>query len=122
MNLLLTAVFLLIPSDLAISERIMIAIKVNIAFHLAYQLISHFFIWVFELVSKDNPNNLKFAFKFFIGFTFFIMILPSFPEALISKFVIFEQAYEHLFNLIFLSGVVLGRYAMKSKFKIKETL
>lgn len=120
-NLIIAGIFAFLPSELEISERIKTAIQVNIVFHLAYQLISRFFIWIFELVSKDNPNNFTFHIKFFIVFAFLTMILPFLSAVFIFKSAFFEQEYQHLFNLIFLSGMVLGGYSMKSKFKAKLT-
>lgn len=120
-NLILTVIFAFLPSELEIIERIKTAIKVNFLFHVAYQGISRFFIWVFELNSKDNPNNFTFQIKFFIGFAFVTMIAPFFSAVFIFNSVIVEQEYQNLFNLIFLSGMVLGGYSMKSKFKAKLT-
>ncbi|MCV9386079.1 hypothetical protein [Reichenbachiella ulvae] len=120
-NLVIALIFTFLPSELEISERVKTAVQVNIVFHGAYQGISRFFIWVFELISKDNPNNFTFHIKFFIGFAFVMMILPFLSAVFIFKSVIFEQEYQNLFNLIFLSGMVLGGYSMKSKFKDKLT-
>lgn len=121
-NLIVAVIFTFLPSELEIIERVKTAIKVNFLFHVAYQGISHFFIWVFELNSKHNPNNFTFHIKFFIGFAFVTMIAPFLSATFIFKSVIFEQEYHYLFNLIFLSGVVLGGYAMKAKFKAKLAL
>ncbi|MEO9477235.1 MAG: hypothetical protein ABJG41_16940 [Cyclobacteriaceae bacterium] len=121
-NLILALAFLLLPSEIAISERIILAVKVNMVFHLAYQLISRFYIWMFVLSNKDNPNNLKFAIKFFIGFAIVLMILPFISATFIIISVLLEQEYQNLFNLIFLSGMVLGGYSMKSKFQAKLAL
>lgn len=120
-NVVIAVILAFLPSELEISERLTLAIKVNILFHLIYQMISRIFIWVYEQATKDHPNGLRFAIKFFTAFAIAIMILPLLSAVFVLKSAFFEQEYQHLFNLIFLSGIVLGGYSMKSKFKAKLT-
>lgn len=118
-NLVLALLFLLIPSEQGISERIETATSVYLIFHLAYQIISRFYIRAFEIFAKKQSSKTRFHIKFFIGFSFLIMALSFGSAALILYSAIFERTYQDLFNLIFLSGIFLGASSMKSKFKTK---
>ncbi|MEQ9307909.1 MAG: hypothetical protein RLN90_00535 [Balneolaceae bacterium] len=118
-NLVLAGVFSLIPSELEISDKLEVALAVNIIFHFAYQAISRFFISFFEFASKDKEQEMKFAAKFFMGFAWLLMVLPFLSVFFIFKSVVYEQAYQSLYSLIFLSGVMLGGYSMKLKFQEK---
>lgn len=118
-NLILALVFLLIPGDQDISERIKTAISVYLMFHLTYQIISRFYIWAFENFAEKSSAKTNLHIKFLIGFSLIIMILPFASSVLILYSVIFEKTYQDVFNLIFLSGVFLGGSSMNSKFKDK---
>lgn len=120
-NLILALVFLLIPGDQDISERIKTAISVYLMFHLTYQIISRFYIWAFENFAEKSSAKTSLHIKFFIGFSLIIMILPFASSVLILYSVIFGKTYQDVFNLILLSGVFLGGSSMNSKFKDKVT-
>ena len=114
-TLLSSIVFLLLPNEQEISERIGPAILMNIGFHVPFQFLSRIPIGVYERTEKDNPEYKKLAHKLMIWFSIATMTVSVLGTLGFLNTVFREQQYNRLFALVIFWGVFLGGYSSKLK-------
>ncbi|MEQ9404600.1 MAG: hypothetical protein RIM99_13495 [Cyclobacteriaceae bacterium] len=118
MTLVIGTAIIIIPGELHLTDKLWIALSLNLSFHIVYQFISRAPIGLLEQIQNDKPAIKKVAHKLLKGFSILFILAPIPASILLLISIVSEDEYESLVVLLIFFALFLGGY--QSKLKLDE--